>query len=195
MNATSHKLTFPEASAHLLEAASWISTDLASLLQARLTQGNIFAIAPSSASPDRLRALEAGGLTPSGKEFQQNENRVVEKLTFNNEFANILKKTLESNAGAAVLGFDVTHLPDPVETDPLDLSTPPFGVLSAANPAPEAIVEFINNFATAWTTVIMVVDHPTVARTPKELAETLLLFGVAAYDGESFIYWMRMKGE
>ncbi|WP_374035749.1 hypothetical protein ACES2I_08690 [Bdellovibrio bacteriovorus] len=192
MNAISHKLTFPEASAHIVEAASWIGRDLSSLLKTNINRGNIFAVAPSNVSTIRLRDLKSGGLTPPGKDFQRNGMRVVEKRALDTDFAKVLKKTLESNAGAAVVGFDVTHLPDPIETDPLDLSIKPFGIFNATKPTPEDILEFINEYATAWTTVIMVVDHPTVARTLKELSETLLLFGVAAYDGESFIYWSRL---
>jgi ribosomal-protein-alanine N-acetyltransferase len=185
---TNHELQDNTAFDYISEAASIIYSDFGTEFTKCLHLGKFFAIAPANVEHERLLKFEQDGLTEPGQTVIKGDFRLTQVIRLDEDFAQKMSLAIQRWPGSLAVGFDSLS---GVEINTFNLSQPPFGILVNKHPTTNELVDFVNSFSTAWRTVAMVVDHPTNVRSPIQLTECMRLFAVSAYDGESFIYWIR----
>lgn len=189
MNCEPVELKSPSVASHLGEVASYIDSQLSGELCRRFGSGRFFALAPIGTEEPRLLEFKRGGLTPPGPATHQGEYRLTQVINLDDEFANILQTSLKKWSSSAAVGFD--SLSSVRINNKIDLSKEPFGVLDIQNPTASDVESFVRSFSTAWQTVAMIVDRPTEVSSASQFADSMRLFAVSAYDGESYLYWMQ----
>lgn len=189
MQIISHEVSDNKIKSHILEMAEYIHPEVGSAFEKQFDEGQLFAIAPKDTTYERLLEFSTGGLTLPGNEMIQDKHRLVEKRTFEKDFAQILVGYLKRWPKSQVVGYDVNQ--EKISSPILNLSQAPFGVLSTKNPEISEIMEFIDKFSSAWTNVIMIIDEPSKIKSTSQLISSLKLFAIESYDGESFVYWIK----
>jgi hypothetical protein len=179
-----------KATAYLSEGAGFVSSKFETEFTKLLAQGRSFAVAPAGTDANRLMDFEHGGLTPKGEVTYQRDLRLTRVVNLDDDFAGELQTYLKCWPGSAAVGFDCSS-DTKVTTDSIDLMHEPFGILAASDPSVSELEAFVRGFSTAWKTIAMVVQKPSEVTSITELAARIRLFAVSAYDGESYVYWIR----
>jgi hypothetical protein len=169
--------------------------EVPSELEAMLSMGRFFVLAPQGMDEIRLKQLRMGGVVPSGPRVRIGEHILTKTGNLADALANtILKKYLGRDCVVFIREpyLKLSDKSDIVkELSPVDSEL--FKIMKMDDLNESVLGEAIRRFTVVWSFLLMVSKPSPKEDHIADLISAASLIAVGAYDGESYLFWCRQE--
>jgi hypothetical protein len=194
----SHKISGSDVVSHFLSTMDTAGDRVKEHFGALADAGDFYSLAPRDVAKDRLKQFRAGGVFPAGPSYSVGKHLVREVPNHSEELALVVEHH------AATLQNPIVLLHEPYLT-PMDKSEiaheliridGAFYKIVRLRQAPAAnLAQDIGRFTVSWHALIILADDANDTFELARIVQSAKLIAVGAYDGESYVYWIRRIGQ
>lgn len=194
MKIASHQLKPDDALDHFLAMIGADGKKMSDDYASMLSRGYFFVLAPENTPLTRLQQLKLGGIVPS-RERAQDGNFTIERV--NNcahALAEVIHRNFQNRKPLIAIREPYLTLEDKTDLvkDLTDVDGSLFKVIRENIELP-ALSRDIARFATPWSFLLFVVETREKDMSIAALVRNAELIAVNAYDGESYLYWVKHR--
>lgn len=189
----SYELGGPEVFQHFVNAFEMKGRPAPNHLFDILTKGKFFALAPEGIGSGRIKQFNLGGVAPSG-EVTLHGNYILTRVgNLASSLARIICRKILGQK--FLVAIREPYLKPGDKTEILNelsfIGDELFTMLDGDILDEASLSEAIRRYTVSWSFLLMVADQLDEPRDLDELVSRSNLIAVNAYDGESYLYWLR----
>lgn len=194
----SHKISGSDVISYFLSTMETGGDQVAERFRALAGIGDFYSLAPPGVAEERLTQFRTGGLFPAEPSYTIGSHQVREVPNHSAELARVVEQRVATLQNPVVLLHEPYLTPSNeksrIARELIGIAGAFYKVIRLRPSASVNLAQEIGRFTVSWHALIILADDASV---PLELSQAMRsadLVAVGAYDGESYVYWIRRNG-